>query len=137
MKKYISGIVFIILGLLTAIGPGTLFKVCAPMEDGKFMKCHWMARAELGIGFGIVVLAVLLLIFSANQIRAGLLFGIAVLSVLVILFPTALIGVCGGEHMQCNALTRPALLVLGVILLVLSLGNALVILFRKRGSELS
>lgn len=134
MKKYISGIIFLILGILVAIGPSTLFSVCGPMEDGKFMKCHWTAQAELGIGLGIVVLAVLLLIFVSKQIRIGILQGIAVLSALVILFPTLLIGVCGGEHMPCNALTRPALLVLGAVTLVFALVN-IITLWKNRESE--
>ena len=135
MKKRITvGTLFIILGLLISIGPSTIFAVCGPMDDGKFMKCHWTARAELGIGLGIVLLAVLSIVFASKEVRAGLLLGIATLSSNSILIPTALIGVCGGEHMQCNALTRPALLVIGVISIVIALVQV-VILLRKKESE--
>lgn len=135
MKKRITfGTLFIILGLLISLGPSTIFAVCGPMDDGKFMKCHWTARAELGIGLGIVLLAVLSIVFASKEVRAGLLLGIATLSSNSILIPTALIGVCGGEHMQCNALTRPALLVIGVISIVIALVQA-VILLRKKESE--
>ena len=114
-KRVLISTLFIILGLLIAIGPSTLFPVCDPMENGSFMKCHWTERAELGIGLGIVLLSVLTIVFASKQIRAGISIGIAVLSVIAALVPTLLIGVCGGEHMRCNALTRPALLVLGII----------------------
>ena len=135
MKKRITvGTLFIILGLLISLGPSTIFAVCGPMDDGKFMKCHWTARAELGIGLGIVLLAVLSIVFASKEVRAGLLLGVATLSSNSILIPTALIGVCGGEHMQCNALTRPALLVIGVISIVIALVQA-VILLRKKESE--
>lgn len=135
MKKRITvGTLFIILGLLISLGPSTIFAVCGPMDDGKFMKCHWTARAELGIGLGIVLLAVLSIVFASKEVRAGLLLGIATLSSNSILIPTALIGVCGGEHMQCNALTRPALLVIGVISIVIAVVQA-VILLRKKESE--
>lgn len=135
MKKRITvGTLFIILGLLISLGPSTIFAVCGPMDDGKFMKCHWTARAELGIGLGIVLLAVLSIVFASKEVRAGLLLGIATLSSNSILIPTALIGVCGGEHMQCNALTRPALLVIGVISIIIALVQA-VILLRKKESE--
>lgn len=133
-KRIIVGTLFIILGLLISLGPSTIFAVCGPMDDGKFMKCHWTARAELGIGLGIVLLAVLSIVFASKEVRAGLLLGIATLSSNSILIPTALIGVCGGEHMQCNALTRPALLVIGVISIVIALVQA-VILLRKKESE--
>lgn len=135
MKKRITvGAIFILLGLLISLGPSTIFAICGPMDDGKFMKCHWTARAELGIGLGIVLLAVLSIVFASKEVRAGLLLGIATLSSNSILIPTALIGVCGGEHMQCNALTRPALLVIGVISIVIALVQA-VILLRKKESE--
>jgi len=135
MKKRITvGTLFIILGLLISFGPSTIFAVCGPMDDGKFMKCHWTARAELGIGLGIVLLAVLSIVFASKEVRAGLLLGIATLSLISVLIPTALIGVCGGEHMQCNALTRPALLVIGVISIVIALVQA-VILLRKKASD--
>jgi hypothetical protein len=135
MKKRITvGTLFIILGLLISLGPSTIFAVCGPMDDGKFMKCHWTARAELGIGLGIVLLAVLSIVFASKEVRAGLLLGIATLSSNSILIPTALIGVCGGEHMQCNALTRPALLVIGVISIVIALVQT-VILLRQKESE--
>ena len=135
MKKRITvGTLFIILGLLISFGPSTIFAVCGPMDDGKFMKCHWTARAELGIGLGIVLLAVLSIVFASKEVRAGLLLGVATLASNSILIPTALIGVCGGEHMQCNALTRPALLVIGVISIVIALVQA-VILLRKKESE--
>ena len=133
-KRIIVGTLFIILGLLISLGPSTIFAVCGPMDDGKFMKCHWTARAELGIGLGIVLLAVLSIVFASKEVRAGLLLGIATLSSNSILIPTALIGVCGGEHMQCNTLTRPALLVIGVISIVIALVQA-VILLRKKESE--
>ena len=135
MKKRITvGTLFIILGLLISLGPSTIFAVCGPMDDGKFMKCHWTARAELGIGLGIVLLAVLSIVFASKEVRAGLLLGVATLASISILIPTVLIGVCGGEHMQCNALTRPALLVIGVISIVIALVQA-VILLRKKESE--
>ncbi len=133
-NRIISGITFIILGLLIAIGPSSLFAVCGPMEDGKFMKCHWTAQAEIGIGLGIVALAVLAIIFASKQIRIGLQLGIAVLSLIAIAIPTALIGVCGGEHMQCNALTRPVLLILGVITIVISVANT-IYLFKGKEKE--
>lgn len=133
MKKRITfGTIFIILGLLIAIGPSTIFAVCEPMDDGKFMKCHWTERAELGIGLGIVLLAVLSLIFASKEVRAGLLLGIATLSAISVLIPTALIGVCGGEHMRCNSLTRPALIVIGAISIILALLHAFTLL---RGKE--
>ena len=126
MKNRItSGIIFIIFGALIAIGPQTIFSVCGPMENGKFMICHWTAQAEVGIGLSIAALAIVLLFATKAQVRLGLNIGIIALLVVEIAIPTVLIGVCGGEHMQCHALTRPVLIILGIIGILYGLGNSL------------
>lgn len=45
-KRYISGLLYIIIGLLIAIGPFTIFRVCIPQDSDMIMKCYWTARAE-------------------------------------------------------------------------------------------
>ena len=42
----IFGILFLVLGLLLFLTPGTLAPVCPMKPDGSFMKCHWMDVAE-------------------------------------------------------------------------------------------
>jgi hypothetical protein len=131
-NRLTTGIITIITGLLTAIGPSTIFSVCVPMEDGKFMKCHWTAQAELGIGVIVALLGVALILVSANQIRIGISTGTALLAALEILIPNKLIGVCGGEHMQCHALTLPALTVLGAAIFVISAVNVFYLAYANR-----
>jgi hypothetical protein len=46
MKIRMGGIAVIVLGLLIALGPQFLFKVCDPAAGGAFMKCHWSAQAR-------------------------------------------------------------------------------------------
>ncbi|WP_051656543.1 DUF4418 family protein [Butyrivibrio sp. AE3004] len=130
-NRIISGITFIILGLLIAVGPQSIFAVCGPMEDGKFMKCHWTAQAELGIGLAIVFLAAGILFFKSEQIRAGLSIAAFALSIVSVLVPTKLIGVCGGEHMQCHSLTKPVLIILGIAGAVFALANTFFLLKNK------
>lgn len=112
-KRIFTGIIFIILGLLVAVGPHTLFPVCGA-RDGKFMKCHWTSQAELGLGLIIAVLWLLLILFASRQLRIGISIGILLNAILVLLIPNLLIGVCGGLHMNCRSLTLPALNILGV-----------------------
>ena len=47
-KGYVSAITDIVLGLLLAIGPWTIFKTCSTAE--KVMKCYYSCRAVLIIG---------------------------------------------------------------------------------------
>jgi hypothetical protein len=121
-KRFLTGILFIILGLLVAIGPQTLFSVCGA-HDGKFMKCHWTAQAELGIGFIVAILGLLLILIASRQFRIGISIGIFLNAILVLLIPNILIGVCGSLHMNCRILTLPALNILGVLIALIAVIN--------------
>jgi hypothetical protein len=127
-NRIFPGISFILLGLLIAIGPFTLFRVCE--WDMMIMKCFWTARTELGIGILIAILGILTLLFTSSRIRLGLSITAALNGILILLIPTALIGVCEEPLLPCRVLTLPSLVILSSILIVISLVNAIV-LFKK------
>ena len=132
INRTLTGGAFVILGILTAIGPQTIFAVCDAM-DGKFMKCHWTAQAEFGNGI-IIILLGFLLFLSSHKIRVGLQIALLALSVQTILLPNILIGVCGGNHMSCRSLTLPALNVIGAISIIIGVIN-LISLLRIKDKE--
>lgn len=125
-NRLLTGGAYTILGILTAIGPHTIFAVCEAM-DGKYMKCHWTAQAEIGNGVIIVILGFLLFL-SSHTIRVGLQIALLALSVQTILLPNVLIGVCGGNHMSCHSLTLPALNVIGIVSIVIGAVNLIYLL---------
>ena len=126
----IIGIIYIIIGALTAIGPNSIFAVCEAME-GKFMRCHWTARAEIGVGAVIAILGILFIIFADERIRTGIQFALILFSTQILLLPDLLIGVCGKSHMRCRSLTLPALNIIGIFGIVIGVIN-LVFVFKKR-----
>jgi hypothetical protein len=94
MKNRIIGGAAIVLGLLITLGPQFLFKVCPPMEGGGFMKCHWPAQVEIGVGTLIAALCIAFVFFCQPAHTHGADFGIFLSSVLALLVPHALIGGC-------------------------------------------
>ena len=69
-SKYLSGIVFIILGLLLAFGPSTIFPVC---KGGMMvMPCQHTAKAELVLGILVIVVGMLLSIIKEVRVRTWL-----------------------------------------------------------------
>ena len=152
-SRWISGVLFVALGLLIAIGPQTIFKPCSgllqiytegmqgqsmqqmPPSDARYvpMKCHWSANAEIGIGGAIAFLGILLLFFRKSPVRLGLSLAQAALGLVTVLIPSSLIGVCMGKTMQCRVLMLPLLLVLGCLVIAVSLANVS-LLFREAGS---
>jgi len=113
-NRIFSAIYFTLTGLLAAVGPQTIFKVCD--TDMMVMKCFYTAQAELGIGGLIAVIGIALFFPSNRNIRAGLNIALIPAGILTALIPTALIGVCGGAHMPCHKLTLPALVLLGALI---------------------
>ena len=141
--RWVSASLFIVLGLLIAIGPQTFFKPCQGLlqlyEDGAAsdryvpMKCHWSAVAEIGAGGAIALLGLFLLFFAASQVRFGLSLAQLVLGLLSFLITTKLIGTCMSKTMECNLVMLPMLLVLSSLTIVVSLINVLLLFRDARG----
>jgi hypothetical protein len=139
--RFISGSLFIVLGLLAAIGPQTIFQPCLDvmevcvdgMSNNVFMpmKCYWSAMAEIGPGGAIAILGLLLLCFRKSQMRLGIIFAQTLLGIMAILFPAKLIGICMSKTHDCHLLFYPMILVLGSLVIALSLVNGFFII--KKG----
>ncbi|WP_461246893.1 DUF4418 family protein [Treponema sp. R6D11] len=119
-KSIITGSIVIALGLLIALGPQFLFKVCTA-HSGAFPLCHWTARAELGMGMLIAALGICLIVFTDSKTQIGLTIGILFASILVIGLPHALIGGCKSSEMACRRIAFPAITVIGIVLMVYSI----------------
>jgi len=118
-KRLAYGITTVILGLLIALGPQFLFKVCAA-HSGALPLCHWSAQAELGMGMLVAALGLCFIVFSDPKTRQGFAIGIFLTGIIVLGIPHALIGGCIAKTMACHRVAFPALTVEGVILLVYS-----------------
>ena len=119
-KSIIIGSGVIVLGLLIALGPQFLFKVC-PTHGGAFPLCHWTARAEMGMGLLIAALGICLIVFTDPKTQIGLTIAILLNSIVVIGIPHALIGGCKTSTMACRKVAFPAITIIGAILLVYSI----------------
>ena len=131
-KNYIFGALFVIAGLLIAIGPKTIFAVCN--SDGEMtMACFYVAQTELAIGIAIAVLGVVLAVLKDNAAQITASIALALNGIITILIPDVLIGVCKSAHMHCNAVTRPSLNILGAVVIILAILGA--VLFRKKETK--
>jgi hypothetical protein len=143
-KAIITGSAAIILGLLIALGPQFLFKVCGPTmasnaggeladccavpeESGccapavsSVPVCHWSACAEIGMGLLIAALGTCMIVFTDPKTQLGLLIGVFMASLVALAIPHILIGGCGSMAMACRKVAFPALTVESVILLIFS-----------------
>lgn len=133
----ILAIVLVILSLFIIIFPQ--FSDCESqgkqieLPNGKTisMKCHWSAIAEIAVGIPLLTLSLLLLFTRNKQTHLSLGIMGVVLGVLAILIPTYLIGVCSSDMMICNMLMRPALILAGGLVVIVSLAVTIVSALRK------
>ncbi|MCR4948028.1 MAG: DUF4418 family protein [Treponema sp.] len=126
MKKVnvVFSLLILVLGALTAIAPYSFAHVCEAGE--KIMKCHWTGRIELFLGISVAVLGLLKLISADAKYQLGLNAGILLNALGVILTPTLLIGVCGMKSMHCASVSKPTLIVFGILILVITLIQSLI-----------
>ena len=129
-RTKITGIIIAVLGLLTALIPNFIFKVCPTME--KVMKCHWTGRVETALGVTVIVLGVVIAISGQKAFAAAASLASAINGVLVVLIPTVIIGVCGSAELNCNAGTKPALIIAGALTVIAGVSDTLLYLVSKK-----
>ena len=123
MKKgNVFAAVIVVIGILIAVlptwGPAA---VCPLPDGGRWMKCHWMGMAELGVGALAALLGVLMFLQKDKGVRRGLSQALAGLSLLAAAMPGGLIGGCKNLQMPCQTVSIPVLYALSAGLLLFAL----------------
>ena len=121
-KDKIFAPIFLILGAVLYFIPGRIAPVCAPMADGGFMKCHWTGEVVRALGILIVIIAVVMLLNTFTLKKEGVGLGLSIANIAVgvftVLVPLKIIGSCPKPMMQCNVVSKPAILLVGGIFIV-------------------
>ena len=112
-RRLFASLPAIVFGVLIAVAPQAFAHVCE-VKDNMPMACHYTAQAELGIGVVIALLGIIAL-FCSPKIRTGLNIAVALNALLSL---AVLIGVCKGAMMHCHMVTRPTLIVIGILALL-------------------
>jgi len=125
----IAAVGMVVLAILIGVVP--IFTDCESagrmltLEDGRqvSMKCHWTGRAELGLALPLLAVGIMMP-FSKNKGSRRML-GIAgaALGIVTILLPTELIGVCMSPDMPCLSTMKPALLLMGALVVAIGLAT--------------
>jgi hypothetical protein len=122
-NRIIVGLLTIATGILLAVGPQLLFKICEQGHHEEHSVCFWTGQATIGIGIVLVLLGLFYLVFSDPNIHVGLSIGIALSLVLTFLIANVLIGVDSDTMMSCHTTTLPALNVISIVSFALSAVN--------------
>ena len=131
-RNFIGGGAACLLGLLIALGPQFIFKVC-DTHSGEIFRCYWMGRVELSAGFLIALLGVCLIIFSDPKINLGLFIALFLAGIIAALIPfDQITGVCKDQEAACKTVTFPVLVVLGALV---ALGAIINMIFLEKKTK--
>lgn len=120
MNKKIFSILTIVFGAILLVSLFTFAPVCPPMDDGKFMKCHWTSQAVKGISILMIFVGALASFIKEEgvfKLLAPIGMGI---SALIIGIVTSLIGTCMKPDMVCNLGFKPTMLLIAGIYFLMS-----------------
>jgi hypothetical protein len=138
MMKVIAALM-IVLALLIGLVPQ--FTDCEAqgrqltLEGGRQipMKCHWTARAELGLALPLLATGVVMGFSRRKESLRNMSILGGFLGITAIMLPTALIGVCGNPDMVCNSTMKPFLTLTGSA--VIAVGVVGIVLATTRREE--
>jgi hypothetical protein len=127
-NKKAVGIIAVALGALVILIPKVIYPVCTDkieLINGKalYMRCHWTAMSELLVGGLITFNGILLIVFKKCEARLALSIMLFLLGLTTLLIPTLVIGMCESATMDCRVGTEPALIVVSIIIMAVSIGN--------------
>lgn len=120
-RDRIIGIILVIFGALIALTPFKLAPVCGPMQNGMFMKCHWMGKAVVGSGAIIAIIGAAYAYVCSSKAKFALAFSNFLVGIYTIMLPGVLIGGCKNKEMACQAKTMPLIYILAGIVVVITL----------------
>ena len=124
-KPTVLCIVVLILAVLLAVGAATFAGPCVH-DDGSIGPCHTAGTVLIGLGIAVMVISILRLFLPRNSAN-GILAGIAgVLGLLAAILPGTALPLCMMDTMRCQTIMHPYALVLGILIFVLAIIDAVV-----------
>lgn len=102
----------LILGGLVSLTPFKLAPVCdhlLTLASGTkvHMACHWTGRAEVIMGFIVMVASLLILMSKKEASKRALGIMLGIFGVAIIIIPTSIgIGICANPSMDCHTTAK-------------------------------
>ena len=133
MKKVsASDLILLVLSLILLFGSHFGFHACPPKADGSWMLCHWAEHTVTALGIVFAVLS-LVRFFVDFRIKSGISLSFVPLTLFTALVPGLIIKLCMVKDMRCHTVMRPAVIVLSLLILSVSVIDFIVSL--KKSAE--
>ena len=113
-----------VVGVLMAAGVLTLFRACAPGEDGMWMHCHDAQMAVFFISVAITALSLAGVFLKNKGIQLVCSVLAVMLAAVAVLVPGNIITMCMMETMRCNAVLKPFVRIMGICFIIFETAKA-------------
>ncbi|MBQ9257098.1 MAG: DUF4418 family protein [Acidaminococcaceae bacterium] len=127
-KNSLSDYLLFMLSLLLCLGVQFLFPPCGPKADGSWMLCHWAGVFVSATG-GIMIILNCARFFFKKLYCGWIHLGMIALSFLAIGLAGYAIPLCQMETMRCQAIFKPAVLLICILILLVTAAD---ILWRRK-----
>lgn len=131
MNKKFFGIAIILLAIITLVLINFVFPTCPPMENGKYMKCHYMSISVSVLCAMLFINGVLCLFFRERSNYFLVSISNIFMAIFMILLATKFIGACKNPMMQCVSKTVPVIILMSAIIILCNIGFILFTRFKK------
>ncbi len=121
---FIGDVVVLAFSLVLLLGTKFVFHACGPKEDGTFMRCHTAETAVLIVAAISVLVAFVQFFVNDRKIKAFLSETGVVLACVAAAIPGRIFSLCMMEDMYCQAVMKPAVTVVSVLLILGGVVNA-------------
>lgn len=100
------------------IGINSFFKTCGPKADGSWMTCHWAGQALKAFSLVLFIISLMHFCISEPKIKQGISVAVIPVALFSAIIPGGYIKLCMAQTMRCHSITRPAVIVLSVLLII-------------------
>ena len=112
----VTDIALLALCAVLLIGTLTFLTPCGQKEDGSWMTCHWAGQTSVALAAVLLTMAVMHAVVPKGGVKLGIDLAVLPAAVLVSQVPGHVIGLCMMETMRCQAVMRPGIAVLAVLI---------------------
>ncbi|MBR1444096.1 MAG: DUF4418 family protein [Firmicutes bacterium] len=131
-KISVTDIMIVLLSVILAAGIPFFFHACGAKEDGTFMNCHSAQQVIFGLACVMMIISFAHLGAGSAKMKTGISIALIPLEIYTALIPETVIKMCMMADMRCQAVMKPATIIICILMLIVTISD--IVYQKKRGN---
>ena len=131
-KSIVTDIAIILFAVLLVLGIPYIFHACGAKDDGTFMNCHIAQQVIFGLGCVIMIISFIHIGARTPKMKMGISLALIPIEIFTALIPETIIKMCMMNDMRCQAVMKPATIIICVCMLIATIAD---IAYQRRRKE--